>query len=175
MPPGAQGRHRHRLTALGRMTQRPIDNLLAARQIESMTTTLTPPAAADTVEAIRDTVISWRRHLHQHPELSFHEERTAQFVADTLAAIGGLEISRPTPTSVLARLAGSRPGPVLAMRADIDALPIDERNVHDFVSTSPGVMHACGHDGHTAMLLGAVTVLARRRDELAGEVRFIFQ
>jgi len=129
----------------------------------------------DTAETVRETVIGWRRHLHQHPELSFHEERTAQFVADTLTGFGGLEITRPTPTSVVARLIGTGPGPVLAIRADMDALPIDERNTHDFVSRTPGVMHACGHDGHTSMLLGAAKVLAGRRDEFAGEVRFIFQ
>lgn len=137
-----------------------------------MPTTLAAPATVDTV---RNTVIGWRRYLHQHPELSFHEEHTSQFVADRLAEFGGLDITRPTPTSVLARLIGSRPGPVLAIRADIDALPIDERNTHEFVSRSPGVMHACGHDGHTAMLLGAVAVLVGRRDAIAGEVRFIFQ
>lgn len=141
-----------------------------------MTTAPTPVSAAPVTEdSVRETVIAWRRHLHQHPELSFHEENTARFVADTLASFGGLEISRPTRTSVVARLVGSRPGPVLAMRADIDALPIDERNSHDFISTNPGVMHACGHDGHTAMMLGAAKVLCTRREQLAGEVRFIFQ
>lgn len=137
-----------------------------------MTSTIPAPPTVDTIS---DTVIGWRRHLHQHPELSFHEECTSRWIAERLAEIGGLEITRPTATSVVARLIGGRPGPTLAMRADIDALPITERNTHDFVSTSPGVMHACGHDGHTAMLLGAVAVLAPRRDELAGEVRFIFQ
>ena len=132
------------------------------------------PANRATPDTVRDEVISWRRHLHQHPELSFHEERTSQFVAERLEEFG-IEVSRPTPTSVLGRLFGSRPGRVLAMRADIDALPIDERNTHDFVSKSPGVMHACGHDGHTSMLLGAAKVLSTQRDELAGEVRFIFQ
>ena len=124
---------------------------------------------------MRDTVIEWRRYLHQNPELSFQEERTARFVADTLASFGGLEIGRPTATSVVARLIGSRPGRVLAIRADLDALPIEERNNHGFVSRNPGVMHACGHDGHTAMLLGAAKVLASRRDDIAGEVRFVFQ
>jgi amidohydrolase len=138
-------------------------------------TTSVPPAPRATEDSVRETVIAWRRHLHQHPELSFHEERTARFVADTLASFGGLEITRPTPTSVVARLKGSRPGPVLAMRADIDALPIEERNSHDFVSSNPGVMHACGHDGHTSMMLGAAKVLAGRREEIAGEVRFVFQ
>ena len=140
-----------------------------------MTTPASPAATPPTEDSVRETVIAWRRHLHQHPELSFHEERTARFVADTLASFGGLEITRPTPTSVVARLKGSRPGPVLAMRADIDALPIEERNTHDFISTNPGVMHACGHDGHTSMMLGAAKVLVGRRDEIAGEVRFVFQ
>jgi len=137
-----------------------------------MTSTLTAPPTVDT---IRDTVIAWRRHLHQHPELSFQEARTSRFVAERLAELGAFDITHPTPTSVLARLAGRRPGPVLGIRADMDALPIDEKNTHAFVSRSPGVMHACGHDGHTAMVLGAAAVLAARRDEIAGEVRFIFQ
>src|SRR5512142_1777369 len=108
-----------------------------------MTTAQTPaPASPVSEDSVRDTVIAWRRQLHQNPELSFHEERTAQFIADTLASFGGLKISRPTPTSVVARLIGPRPGPVLAMRADIDALPIEERNTHDFISRNPGVMHA---------------------------------
>jgi len=128
-----------------------------------------------TAESIREQVIDWRRYLHQNPELSFHEERTSEFIADRLAELDGLEISRPTPTSVLARLVTGRPGRVLAIRADIDALPIAEKNTHDFVSNSPGVMHACGHDGHTAMLLGAAAVLTSMRNELSGEVRFIFQ
>lgn len=135
--------------------------------------TAAPPRI--TPDSVHEDVVGWRRYLHQHPEPSFHEERTSQFVADTLAGFGGLEITRPTPTSVLARLVTGRPGPVLAIRADIDALPIHERNTHDFISTVPGTMHACGHDGHTAMLLGAAKVLAARRDALRGEVRFIFQ
>ncbi|HET7457700.1 MAG TPA: amidohydrolase, partial [Gemmatimonadaceae bacterium] len=133
-----------------------------------------------TVDSVREEVIGWRRHLHRHPELSFHEERTADWIAETLRGFdregGALRIERPTPNSVVARLAGGRgAGPTLAMRADIDALPVEEKNTHDFVSTNPGVMHACGHDGHTAMLLGAAKVLLSRRDELAGEVRFVFQ
>ena len=135
----------------------------------SMTTT------SATTASVRDDVVAWRRQLHREPELSFHETRTAQFVADMLASFSGFDVDRPTPTSVVARLRGARPGPVLAMRADMDALPIQERNEHDFVSLTEGTMHACGHDGHTAMLLGAAKVLADRREELAGEVRFIFQ
>ncbi len=134
------------------------------------------PITPETPDTVRALVIGWRRHLHQHPELSFHETQTAQFVADLLGSFGGLEISRPTPTSVVARLTGGAgPGPVLAIRADIDALPIREANSHEFVSLTPGVMHACGHDGHTAMLLGAAKILVSRRAELRGEVRFLFQ
>ena len=131
---------------------------------------------AVTPETVREQVVAWRRHLHQHPEPSFHEHQTSQFVADTLEAIGGLDITRSTPTSVMARLiGGAGAGPVLAMRADMDALPILEANTHNFVSRTPGVMHACGHDGHTAMLLGAVQVLVAQRAALRGEVRFLFQ
>ncbi len=137
-----------------------------------MSSAITP----ETPETVRELVVGWRRHLHQHPELSFHEKNTSQFVADTLASFGNLEITRPTATSVVARLTGGGgPGPVLAIRADIDALPIQEANSHDFVSRNAGVMHACGHDGHTAMLLGAVKILVSRRAELRGEIRFLFQ
>ena len=119
--------------------------------------------------------IHWRRHLHAHPELSFEEHETSAFVADLLRSFGGLEIERPTPTSVVAVLRGGRPGKTLALRADMDALPIQEENDVPYASTRPGVMHACGHDAHTAILLAAAHVLAGRRDELAGEVRFVFQ
>ncbi|MCM3079393.1 MULTISPECIES: M20 family metallopeptidase [Brevibacillus] len=127
------------------------------------------------VEEIREQVIAWRRHLHQHPELSFHEENTAQFVYDTLQSFGNLEITRPTKTSVMARLIGPAPGTVLAMRADMDALPITEENTFEFASQNPGVMHACGHDGHTAMLLGAAKLLSGMQEQIKGEIRFLFQ
>ncbi len=127
------------------------------------------------VEQIKEEVIKWRRHFHQYPELSFHEEKTAQYVYDTLQTFGNLEISRPTKTSVMARLIGSQPGKVLAIRADMDALPIEEENTFEFASTNPGVMHACGHDGHTAMLLGTAKILTSLKDKIKGEVRFLFQ
>jgi amidohydrolase len=122
-------------------------------------------------------VVQWRRHLHRHPELSFRERETAAFVADTLAGFGDdLEVQRPAENAVVGRLGTGRPGPVVALRADIDALPIEEASGVDFASESPGVMHACGHDGHTAMLLGAAKVLADARDRLpGGELRFLFQ
>ena len=125
--------------------------------------------------SVQQDVLAWRRHLHRHPELSFQEVETSSFVADTLASFGGLLITRPTPTSVMARLQGASPGPVLALRADMDALPVAEENDFAFRSASPGRMHACGHDAHTAMLLGVAKALSGSRGELAGEVRFLFQ
>jgi amidohydrolase len=119
--------------------------------------------------------IHWRRHLHAHPELSFEEHETSAFVEDVLRSFGGLEIERPTPTSVVARLCTGRPGKTLALRADMDALPIQEENDVPYASTRPGVMHACAHDAHTAILLAAARILVERRQELAGEVRFVFQ
>ncbi|MCW3790434.1 amidohydrolase [Paenibacillus sp. LS1] len=124
---------------------------------------------------IREQTIAWRRHFHQYPELSFQEAETAQYIDNTLRTFAGLEISRPTPTSVIARLIGSKPGKTLALRADIDALPITEATESDYVSTRPGVMHACGHDGHTAMLLATARIFAERKEQLHGEIRFIFQ
>lgn len=127
------------------------------------------------VDEVKAEVIAWRRHLHANPELSFQEEKTAQFVYDTLQSFGNLELSRPTKTSVMARLFGNQPGRVVAIRADMDALPIQEENTFAFASKNPGVMHACGHDGHTAMLLGTAKILSKLRDQIKGEVRFLFQ
>jgi amidohydrolase len=131
----------------------------------------------DGAESVIDDVVAWRRHLHAHPELSFHERETADFVAQTLEGFGGrLEVERPAEHGVVAHLRTGRPGPVVALRADIDALPIDEQSGVEFASENPGVMHACGHDGHTAMLLGAARVLSGDPDALpGGEVRFVFQ
>ncbi len=127
------------------------------------------------IDSVKDDVIAWRRHFHQYPELSYQETKTSQFVYDTLSALGNLEVSRPTPTSVLARLTGAKPGKTLALRADMDALPIQEESGCEFASCNDGVMHACGHDAHTAMLLGAATVLSKLQHCLAGELRFLFQ
>ena len=129
----------------------------------------------DLVDQVRADVIGWRRHFHQNPEPSFQEERTAAFVAETLGSFPGIEVSRPTRTSVMGRLSGGRPGQVLAIRADMDGLPIQEENDFEFASQRPGVMHACGHDAHTAMLLTTAKVLSGQREDLPGEVRFLFQ
>jgi amidohydrolase len=135
------------------------------------------PGVADGVDSVLDDVVRWRRHLHRNPELSFHEHETAAYIADTLGGFGDdLEVERPAENSVVAHLRTGRPGPVVALRADIDALPIDEDSGVEFASENDGVMHACGHDGHTAMLLGAARVLADARERLpGGEVRFLFQ
>jgi amidohydrolase len=126
-------------------------------------------------ESLWQQVIRWRRHLHMHPEVAFREHETARFIRETLAGIRDLEVTRPTETSVMAVLRGGRPGRTVAVRADIDALPIHEETDLDFRSRVDGAMHACGHDGHTAIVLGLATLFARHRDQLAGEVRFLFQ
>ncbi|GGA30550.1 M20 family metallopeptidase [Psychrobacillus lasiicapitis] len=136
-----------------------------------MENTAIPPL----IEEIKDEVIAWRRYLHTHPELSFQEEKTALFIYETLQSFDNLEVLRPTKTSVMARLIGKRPGKVIAIRADIDALPIQEETSLSFSSQNPGVMHACGHDGHTAILLGTAKILSTLQDQLKGEVRFLFQ
>jgi amidohydrolase len=120
-------------------------------------------------------VVAWRRHMHRHAELSFQELDTADFLERELRQIDGLAIHRPTPTSLVATLRGALPGKVLAIRADIDALPIHDQKTCDYASARPGAMHACGHDGHASMLLGAARLLAGLRQQLPGEVRFFFQ
>lgn len=120
-------------------------------------------------------MIKWRRHLHRHPELSFHEVETAKYIQKVLADFPNLEVTSLTENSVIATLKGSKPGKTIALRADIDALPIMEEADVDFPSENPGVMHACGHDTHTAMLLGAIKVLSGMQDKIAGTVKFIFQ
>lgn len=124
---------------------------------------------------IGSKVIEWRRHLHANPELSFREHQTGEFIVETLQSFGNIDISRPSGTSVVGHLKGGKPGPVIAIRADFDALPITEATGLPFASTNPGVMHACGHDGHTAILLGTAAVLSQLRDQIAGEVRFLFE
>ena len=118
--------------------------------------------------------VGWRRYLHANPELSFHEHETADYVEAKLRS-WGLQPERPTPTSVVVRLLNGE-GRTIALRADMDALPIHEESGVEFASTRSGVMHACGHDMHTATLLAvARTLLVDRRDDFAGEVRFVFQ
>jgi amidohydrolase len=134
------------------------------------------PAWLDTdTTAAHPKVIELRRDFHANPELSNAEERTARVVAERLRALG-LEVKTGVAKhGVVALLKGGKPGKCVAVRADMDALPIEEAGNAPFKSTYPGVMHACGHDAHTAIALGVAEVLAKHRDELAGSVKFIFQ
>lgn len=127
------------------------------------------------IHDVNDDVIRWRRHIHANPDLSFQEKPTADYIARELATLRELELSRPVENSVIAVLRGDRPGPMWALRADIDALPLQEESGEAFSSTKPGVMHACGHDAHTAMLMGAAKVLCHLRSQLRGSIKFIFQ
>ncbi|GBF06900.1 peptidase M20D, amidohydrolase [Deinococcus aerius] len=129
----------------------------------------------DRVTALRDQLVAWRRHLHMNPEVGFHEHETAAYIEAELRKMPGLTVSRPTETSVLAVLKGGKPGRTVLLRADIDALPMEEENTFEFRSQKSGAMHACGHDGHTAILLGVAKLLSEQAAEVPGEVRMIFQ
>ncbi|WP_348622755.1 M20 family metallopeptidase [Paenibacillus peoriae] len=120
-------------------------------------------------------LIAWRRHLHQHPELSFEEMNTSAFIADHLRSFGIEVRTNVGGNGVLGFLEGGQPGRTIAFRADFDALPIQDEKDVPYKSTVPGVMHACGHDGHTAALLGVARVLSHNREALKGKLVFIFQ
>ncbi|MEE1545060.1 MAG: amidohydrolase, partial [Alphaproteobacteria bacterium] len=134
--------------------------------------------------ALEDRVIAWRRDIHANPELSNREFRTAALVAEHLRSLGLDEVRTDIAhTGVVGVLVGGLPGPVVALRADMDALPVVEQTGLDFASVvrttyngqEVGVMHACGHDTHVAMLMGAAEVLAGMREHIPGTVTFIFQ
>ncbi len=135
------------------------------------------------IEAVREKVVAWRRDIHEHPELSGQEVRTAALVAAHLRALGLDVRTEVGETGVVGVLRGARPGPVVALRADMDGLPVTELTDLPFRSRvratyggqEVGVMHACGHDNHVAILMGAAEVLTGMRDQLAGTVKFIFQ
>jgi amidohydrolase len=121
-------------------------------------------------------IIAWRRHLHQYPELSFQEEKTPAMIADILRELQFDEVRTGVGgRGVVGVLHGGKPGATVALRADFDALPIQDEKEVEYKSKVPGVMHACGHDAHTSGLLGLATVLARHRDEIPGTIRFLFQ
>jgi len=141
-------------------------------------------AIAEAVERIRPRVVAWRRDFHAHPELGNREARTAKIVAEHLRALGFDEVrEKVAHTGVVGVLKGGRDGPVVALRADMDALPVTEEVDVPFKSTvrtewngqSCGVMHACGHDAHTAILMGVAEALAGIRERIPGTVKFIFQ
>ncbi len=135
------------------------------------------------IAAVLPKVVAWRRDIHQHPELGNREFRTAKIVADHLRALGMAVRAEVAHTGVVGVLGGGKPGPVIALRADMDALPVVEQVDLPFRSTvrstyngqDVGVMHACGHDNHVAMLMGAAEVLARHQAEIPGTIVFVFQ
>lgn len=126
-------------------------------------------------QSIESYLIHLRRDFHQHPELSFQEERTSRIVKSELESLGLMVRSGVGGYGVVAELTGNQEGPVIAFRADMDALPIQEATGLPYASAVPQVMHACGHDAHTAILLGTAKLLASYQAELRGTVRFIFQ
>ncbi len=126
------------------------------------------------VETIKDILIQWRRDFHQYPELGFEEHRTSSIIAETLISFGMSPKTGVGKTGVTADL-NFGGGPTIALRADMDALPMQETSGLSFSSKHDGVMHACGHDGHMAMLLGTAKILSQMDKELTGTIRFIFQ
>ena len=126
-------------------------------------------------ESFFEEIRTCRRHLHQHPELSFEEYHTADFIENKLREIGIENIQRIAKTGVTFLLEGWRPGKNIALRADIDALPILEKNEIDYKSKYEGLMHACGHDVHTSCLIGVAKILSQLKSEFKGSVKFIFQ
>lgn len=125
--------------------------------------------------ALRDELVARRRDLHMYPELAYEEHRTAEIVADELTRLGLDVQTGLAETGVVAVLAGAHDGPTVLYRADMDALPIEEANDVPYKSRVPGIMHACGHDGHVAIALGVAKLIAQHRDQLHGRVKFVFQ
>lgn len=126
-------------------------------------------------ETLRDELVDRRRDFHRHPELAYRERRTAGIVAEELHNLG-LEVQTGVgKTGVIGILEGANDGPTILYRADMDALPIQEENQAEYVSQAAGVMHACGHDGHTAIALGIAKLLTNHRERLGGRVKFVFQ
>ena len=164
-------------------------SLLAALvpvSLQAQTQPAANPLAAEVdrlATEINQQVVAWRRDFHQHPELGNQETRTAKVIADELRKLGYEVTTGVAGTGVVGVLKGGRPGPVVALRSDMDALPVTEQVELPFKSTAKanwngqqvGVMHACGHDNHMAIQLGAATVLAKLRDRLPGTVKLIFQ
>ncbi|HAC62165.1 MAG TPA: amidohydrolase [Cyanothece sp. UBA12306] len=127
------------------------------------------------IRALQTKLVQWRRQFHQYPELGFKEQATAAFIAQTLEEMGIPHQTGIAKTGIVATITSAHPGPVLAIRADMDALPIQEENDIPYRSQNDGIMHACGHDGHTAIALGTADYLWRHREDLKGTVKIIFQ
>jgi len=126
-------------------------------------------------EAMREKLVALRRDFHQHPEIAFEEVRTSGIVADELRKLGMEVQTGVGKTGVVAILEGDKDGPTVLVRADMDALPIHEENQTEYVSKNAGKMHACGHDGHTAIALGVAQLFANHRESMKGRIKFVFQ
>ncbi len=137
--------------------------------------TFKPLAILRETEAIYQRLLEIRHHLHRYPELSFHEEGTQRYLAEQLRGLRPDDLTEVARTGLLARMEGAGPGPVIVLRADMDALPITEENDVPYRSEVEGVMHACGHDVHMTCLLGAATLLGKWRHRWQGTVLFLFQ
>lgn len=156
---------------------------LALNSARAGAATVDPREVAERVKEIEPQVIAWRRDIHEHPELANRETRTAQLIAAQLRSFGIEVRTGVAHTGVIGVLRGAKPGRVVALRSDMDALPVEEKTVLPFMSHATGeyqgrtvpLMHACGHDAHMAMLLGAAKVLAGMRQRFSGTVVFIFQ
>jgi amidohydrolase len=160
--------------------------LLIPMPLRAQTARAANPLAADAERLaveLHPQVVTWRRDFHQNPELGNRETRTAKVIADELRKLGFTVTTGVATTGVVGVLTGALPGPVVALRSDMDALPVTEQSDLPFKSTATaqwngqevGVMHACGHDNHMAILLGTATALARMKDRLPGTVKVIFQ
>lgn len=126
-------------------------------------------------QAIADEIIERRRDFHRHPELAFQEVRTSKIVAQALSDLGMEVQTGVGKTGVVAILEGSQEGPTVLVRADMDALPIPTEVTTDYASQTPGIMHACGHDGHTAIALGVAKLMTTHKDSIKGRIKFVFQ
>src|SRR4028119_685601 len=127
------------------------------------------------IRALQPELVEWRRRLHQRPELGFKEQLTAQFITQKLQEWGIDHETGIAKTGIVATIASEYPGPVLAIRADMDALPIQEENDVHYRSQHDGIMHACGHDGHIAIALGTACYLSQHRNDFTGTIKIIFQ
>lgn len=151
--------------------------------MESTTVTNTNSTAMNTIEAVKrlqkeyeGDIIAWRRHLHQYPEVSFEEQATTQYLAGELDKLGiPYEINPEKNTGIVAWIEGAKPGKTIMLRADIDALNVTEQTGHEFASKHEGKMHACGHDAHMAILLGAAKMLKTLQQDIEGKVFLVFQ
>ncbi len=126
------------------------------------------------IDAIQDQLIEWRRDFHRHPEIAFQEVRTASILRRFMEGLG-ISVRTCAKTGLYGFLEGRPGGSTVALRADMDALPLTEQGDKAYISQNPGVCHACGHDGHMAILMGVITLLSKRREQLQGNIVFLFQ